>query len=96
MSEEVSGDVDTDADRSSHAGTDLAEAGTPRPRFVITGGGEPAAEQLAALVVALTPAPAKPPGAGPAAWRHAALLEGVGGPSILAPRDLDVASPHGR
>lgn len=66
------------------------------PRIVITGGGGPDPAQLAALVVALTPQPGAPPETGPPAWRHAALLEGVGGPAILAPADLEVASPRGR
>lgn len=66
------------------------------PRIAITGGGEPDAAQLAAIVVALTPQPGAPQETGPPAWRHAALLEGVGGPAILAPADLDVASPRGR
>jgi hypothetical protein len=62
---------------------------------VVTAGGVPDVEQLAALVVALTPGgePATLPG--PPAWRRAALLEGVGGASILAPSDLEVA-PRGR
>ncbi len=63
-------------------------------RLVVTGGGRPTPEQLAAVVVALTPIaePAAP--VGPPAWRRAALLEGVGGASVLAPGDLDGPGPR--
>lgn len=59
-------------------------------RFEITGGGEPSPEELAALVIALTPVavdgdgPAAPPG-----WLRASLHEGVGARPAVAPGDVD-------
>lgn len=48
----------------------------------IIAGGEPSPEEIAALVIALTPVPPADGGAevagGPAAWHRAALLEGIG------------------
>ena len=66
---------------------------TPRPRYVITGGGTPTTEQLAALTVAMTPvaAPAEddgPPSGAASAWAHAALMEGVGHRTFVAMPDL--------
>jgi hypothetical protein len=95
----VTGDAATEATTAAAGGSD-AEPTEPRsvagsPRLVVTGGGEPDPAQLAALVVALTPLQTPPPEPGPPAWRHAALLEGAGGPAILTPGDLDVASPRG-
>lgn len=90
----MTGDVTTDAAGGVHAGS--TEAGRPPQRIAVTGGGEPDPAQLAALVVALTPPPAARREAGPPAWRHAALREGVGGPAIVTPSDLDVTSPRGR
>jgi hypothetical protein len=58
----------------------------------VVGGGEPTAEELAAVVVALTPTA----GAAthlprrPSAWRRAAMIEGVGGRPPTRPVDLDV------
>jgi hypothetical protein len=54
------------------------------PRIEIVGGGEPGPEEIAAVVLALTPVVRQPEVAarGPmesvAAWRLAAMLEGVG------------------
>jgi len=57
-------------------------------RLVVTGGGDPDAEQLAALTVAFaTTAEVSPPTSIPA-WRQAGLLEGAGGAAVLAPGDL--------
>lgn len=60
-------------------------------RFVITHGGEPGPEQLAALVIALTPSVDAATSTRPPAWRQAALLEGIGGARVLTPGDLDAA-----
>ncbi len=53
-----------------------------QPSIVVTGGGEPTAEELAALVIALSPVAqaeaADAAGDGWSAWGEAALLEGVG------------------
>lgn len=59
------------------------------PGIVVTGGGEPSPEQLAALVIALTPVTGDgtdEPDDVPRGWRRAALIEGVGGrPSASLP-----------
>jgi hypothetical protein len=68
-------------------GVDTVEG--PTGRIVVTGGGAPSAEEVAALVVALTPAVPEPGGVATPAWRRAALTEGVGGPQILTPAALD-------
>jgi hypothetical protein len=64
----------------------------------IVGGGVPTSEQLAAIVVALTPAGGSAPDADrPAvpAWTAAALTEGVGGPAISRPSDLSAFGSPG-
>jgi hypothetical protein len=64
------------------------------PRYVVVGGGEPTAEELAALAVALTPvvvedgAPAADP-----AWVRAALQEGIGRRPFVSADDLAAAPP---
>ena len=73
-----------------------AEVATAPPRVLITGGGQPDAAELAALIVALTPGRSGPPGTGPPAWRRAAMLEGVGGAAILSSADLEVAAARQR
>ncbi len=93
MSGHVTGDATTDAAVGVRAGS--TEVGAPPQRMAVTGGGEPDPAQLAALVIALTPPPAARRETGPPAWRHAALLEGVGGPAILTHGDLEVAAPRG-
>ena len=66
-------------------------ADIPRtPDIVVTGGGEPTPEQLAALAIALTPVAGDDGDAAPdnvpRGWRRAALIEGVGGrPSASLP-----------
>lgn len=59
------------------------------PAFAITGGGEPSPEELAAIVVALTPVAIdedEGPDDVPRGWNRAALIEGVGGrPSASLP-----------
>ena len=65
------------------------------PRYRIVGGGTPTPEQLAAVVVALTPVavaddattPAEAP-TRPSGWRRAALLEAVGSRVFSSPADL--------
>ena len=66
--------------------------GTTPPPIVVTRGGRPDDAALAAVVVALTPQPAPAAPAGIPAWRHAAMLEGVGNPAVLAPSDLEIAA----
>jgi hypothetical protein len=71
----------------------------PAARVEVRGGGTPTPEQLAALVVALTPSggtdesgdgrPTLP------AWTAASLREGVGRAQVLAPADLRDLDPHG-
>ena len=70
--------------------TDDTPADTPR--YVITAGGTPTTEQLAALAVAMTPvvveedqAPTGPPGGN---WHAAAIREGVGHRTFVALPDL--------
>ena len=64
------------------------------PEIVVTGGGEPSPEELAAVVLALTPVvvPAEEgddaPGHVLTGWRRAALLEGVGGRPAVSHPDL--------
>lgn len=61
------------------------------PRYVITGGGTPTPEQLAALTIAMTPVvveadePTGPPGGN---WASAAIREGVGHRTFVARADL--------
>ena len=58
------------------------------PSIVVTGGGEPTPEQLAAVVIALTPVAVDDGDDDnvPRGWRRAALIEGVGGrPSASLP-----------
>lgn len=60
------------------------------PSIVVTGGGDPTPEQVAAVVLALTPVagPSQDdePDTVPRGWRRAALIEGVGGrPSASRP-----------
>lgn len=72
---------------------DVSEDGAtdPATRIEITGGGEVCPEQLAAIVVALTPSAtagdARAAGRAPA-WGRAALLENVGLRRIARPGDL--------
>jgi hypothetical protein len=68
----------------------------PAPRYVVTGGGEPSRDELAAVVVALTPVAVVARDAGPArppAWTRAALVEGVGHRTLVSAPDLDAAAP---
>lgn len=70
-------------------------SGDPRGRIVVTGGGDPTAEQIAAVVIALAPTTVETVAAGPAPWHHAALLEGIGSPNVPAPADLgQLAAGH--
>ena len=68
-------------------------AGDPPGRIVVTSGGAPTAEQIAAVVVALTPTVVQTAPVGPPPWRRAAMLEGTGHPSVHAPADLDGVAP---
>ncbi len=69
---------------------------TPPVALRVLGGGAPSPEQLAAVIVALTPTagddetPARPP-----AWTRAAMIEGVGGRTPTSPADLDVSANRG-
>ena len=63
------------------------------PSVVVTGGGEPSPEELAALVIALTPvvvqeSDGEDPAGGTSGWRRAALIEGVGGRAPVSYPDL--------
>lgn len=61
------------------------------PRYVVTGGGTPTPEQLAALVVAMTPVAVEddtPSGSPGGNWRSAAIREGVGHRTFVALPDL--------
>ena len=62
------------------------------PRYVITAGGTPTPEQLAALAIAMTPVAVEdgrtstgPPGGN---WQSAAIREGVGHRTFVALPDL--------
>lgn len=77
----------------SDAGSNVEVEGSPN-RVEVVGGGTPSPEQLAAVVVALTPvtaahveADAPTPAVAPA-WARAALLESVGERRIAAPAQL--------
>jgi hypothetical protein len=80
---------------SDHDHHDASDAAPPT-RVEIVGGGSPTAQQLAALVVALTPVPVEVPSdvgadVGPGrlpAWTRAALHEGLGGRRVVRPGDL--------
>lgn len=73
-----------------------AEQQPTAPDLRVTGGGEPTAEQLAALVVALTPVTGDhEPRRGPAPWLRAAMIEGIGGRPPTSPADLDVSLHRG-
>lgn len=64
------------------------------PRYLITGGGTPSSEELAAITVALTPvarAPVEddaPPSGALSNWAHAAIYEGIGHRTFVAAPDL--------
>lgn len=73
----------------------MTESPVEIPRYRIVGGGTPTREQLAALVVALTPVtvveePIAEPGdvARMSGWRRAALLEAVGSRTFSSASDL--------
>jgi hypothetical protein len=58
-------------------------------RIEVVAGGEPTPEQLAALVVALTPVEVMEVPSSPASpWRRAALHEGVGARPATCPADV--------
>ena len=59
--------------------------------FAVTGGGEPSAEELAAITIALTPVAGDDEaddGTQASGWRRAALVEGVGGRNAASLPDL--------
>lgn len=73
----------------------MTDAPVETPRYRIVGGGTPTPEQLAALVVAMTPVvvadePAAEAAAaeGPSGWQRAALLEAVGQRVFTSADDL--------
>ncbi len=68
----------------------------PTARIEVLGGGTVGAEQLAAVVVALTPSGSdEDPGVAAPAWARAALLEGVGMLPPTRPSDLRQVSHLG-
>jgi hypothetical protein len=75
----------------------MDETPTPPPLALqVVGGGEPTPEELAAVLVALTPAGGDGGGdGGPTtpAWTRAAMLEGVGGRPAASPADLATSLP---
>ena len=72
----------------------MADTNAPDlPRYVITGGGTPTPEQLAAVTVALTPVAVAveddaAPTDGLAPWARAGLLESIGHRRFVAMPDL--------
>jgi hypothetical protein len=75
----------------------MDETSTPPPLALrVVGGGEPTAEELAAVLVALTPTGGDGSGDGSPttpAWTRAAMLEGIGGRPAASPADLATALP---
>jgi hypothetical protein len=67
-----------------------ATDGADTSRYVIVRGGQPSAEQIAALTVALTPVVVEDDTAAAqrSAWTQAALLEGVGTRRVVSAPDL--------
>lgn len=64
----------------------------------VVAGGTPTPEELAAVVVALTPTGGGDPSGpapGPAPWQRAAMLEGIGGRPATSPADLTVTLTRG-
>lgn len=61
-----------------------------QPKIQVVAGGMPTGEQLAAVVVALTPTQAAPAEqrAGTEGWARAALLEGIGARPFVSASDL--------
>lgn len=73
------------------AASDSGAAPTVDPRTVdlrIVHGGQPGPEQLAALVLALTPVAAAGPPPSEPAWGRAFRLEATGGARLVRPSDL--------
>lgn len=73
----------------------MTDAPVETPRYRIVGGGTPTREQLAALVVALTPvrviedaAESASDATAPSGWQRAALLEAVGSRVYSSAADL--------
>jgi hypothetical protein len=68
----------------------------PPLAFRVVAGGEPTDEELAALLVALTPTgDGEPDVELTPAWTRAAMLEGVGVRPAASPTDLPTALPLG-
>jgi hypothetical protein len=64
-------------------------------RIAFVGGGEPTPEEIAAIVVALTPVATPDSGGarrGPA-WLRASRLEGTGAPTVSSAADLATRAP---
>lgn len=72
------------------SGTGPTSPGSAGARIVVTGGRQPSAEEIAALVIALGAVGVATTGETVTvnAWRRAALVEGVGGARVLAPANL--------
>ncbi len=73
-----------------------AEQEREAPQLRVVAGGTPSPEEIAALVVALTPGGGAPePPTGPPPWQRAAMLEGIGAGRPTRPADLDMANRWG-
>jgi hypothetical protein len=86
--------------KDDRVGMVAGDAPERRARLEVVGGGTPTPEQLAAVVLALTPTAAadgERPNERPTvpAWTAAALAEGVGGPRVVLPADLTAPGPRG-
>ena len=68
---------------------------TTTPRYEIVGGGDPTPEELAAIVVALTPVAVEADGSDdrPSGWERAAVWEAVGRRNFTSADDIDAAPP---
>jgi hypothetical protein len=74
-----------------------SEQPVPAPALRVVAGGQPTPEELAALVVALTPTGGgdTQTSRGPTPWLRAAMIEGVGGRPPTSPADLAVTDLRG-
>ncbi|MDX1659481.1 MAG: acyl-CoA carboxylase epsilon subunit [Nitriliruptorales bacterium] len=67
------------------------------PRYEIVSGGQPSAEELAAIVVALTPVAVDMDDTDdterPSGWQRAAIWEAVGRRNFTSADDIDAAPP---
>jgi hypothetical protein len=69
----------------------VTESSDGTVRIEVVAGGEPTAEEFAALVVALAPVEVTEVPSSPASpWRRAALHDGVGARPATCPADVDL------